>query len=353
VPPDGTGEGRTDVIGGDGERQLREDVARICPPFGRMVGSDGHRHAREYLAGRMREIGLVPYRGSSFGMAYRDAERKFFNLVGVVPCGDGRRPPVLIGAHYDSVIDAPCADDNAAAVAIALAAAASLMGRKLDRDVVVALFDAEEPPYFHGESMGSTRFHREQMLPEGTHAAVIMDLVGHDVRLPIANVDELRPGVADLIILTGAESHPELAGVVARQDFAGLVPIATLNRNIGDMSDHHVFRTNGVPYLFLSCGRWEHYHQPGDTPDRLNYAKMARISALLVGLVAALASAPLVRPPEAAGVPVVCDTAALELRLFREALGPFLPKLLAKLELEKLETREDLDALAVALQWLI
>ena len=42
-------------------------------------------------------------------------------MVGVVK-GRSRSPlaPVLVGAHYDSVIAAPCADDNAAAVAIAL-----------------------------------------------------------------------------------------------------------------------------------------------------------------------------------------------------------------------------------------
>ena len=68
----------------------------------------------------------------------------------------------LIGAHYDSVIDAPCADDNAAAVAIALSAAGQLAGQTLNRDVVIALFDAEEPPYFHTESMGSTRFYRNR-----------------------------------------------------------------------------------------------------------------------------------------------------------------------------------------------
>ena len=334
------------------ERVLRQDVVRICPPSGRTVGSEGHRQAREYLAGRLHELGLQPYRGSSFGMAYRDSEQKFFNLVGVVPCGKGARPPVLIGAHYDSVIEAPCADDNAAAVAIALAAAAQLAGKELKRDVVIALFDAEEPPYFLGESMGSTRFYKEQMLPEGVHAAIIMDLVGHDVSVPIPGADKMRPGISDLICLTGSESHPDVVDLVSGQDFGQLVPIATLNSNIGDMSDHHVFRTHGVPYLFLSCGRWKHYHQPSDTPARLNYAKMARISHLLVDLTVKLADAPLERKSAAGGGPVECDTVELELRLFREAFGPLIPMLLARLGLERLETRDDLNNLALALQWL-
>jgi len=42
----------------------------------------------------------------------------------------------------------------------------------------------------------------------------------------------------------------EAAGVAK-----GLKLVPTLNRHIGDMSDHGVFRENGVPYFFLSCGR--------------------------------------------------------------------------------------------------
>ena len=35
----------------------------------------------------------------------------------------------------------------------------------------------------------------------------------------------------------------------------GLKLVPTLNRYVGDMSDHGIFRENGVPYFFLSCGR--------------------------------------------------------------------------------------------------
>ena len=35
----------------------------------------------------------------------------------------------------------------------------------------------------------------------------------------------------------------------------GLKLVPTLNRYVGDMSDHGIFRQHGVPYFFLSCGR--------------------------------------------------------------------------------------------------
>ena len=33
--------------------------------------------------------------------------QKFTNLVGVIPGKDRSLPPILVGAHYDSVIDSP------------------------------------------------------------------------------------------------------------------------------------------------------------------------------------------------------------------------------------------------------
>ena len=56
--------------------------------------------------------------------------------MGVVPGRDRSLPPVLLGAHYDSVIDAPCVDDNATSVALNLAIAEEYVLRPLERDLV-------------------------------------------------------------------------------------------------------------------------------------------------------------------------------------------------------------------------
>ena len=88
---------------------------------GRRVGTKGHAIVEELLVERLEQIGCVPYSGKSFRLPYTQHGIDFTNIVGVVPGKDRSKQPLLIGAHYDSVIDAPCADDNAAAVAIALA----------------------------------------------------------------------------------------------------------------------------------------------------------------------------------------------------------------------------------------
>src|SRR4029453_6202784 len=102
----------------------------------------------------------------------------FHNLIGRVAGTTAGRSPVLIGAHYDSVISAPSADDNAAAVAIALSSAEALMQARAERDIVIALFDAEEPPHFHAPTMGSIRFYEDQRQPAGAHGRGAIGLCG-------------------------------------------------------------------------------------------------------------------------------------------------------------------------------
>ena len=96
-------------------KSLERDVLGIALEHGRRVGSEGHTIVEEYLLERLDEIGCEPYAGDSFSLPYLQDGELFTNIVGVIPGKDRSKQPLLIGAHYDSVIDAPCADDNAAA----------------------------------------------------------------------------------------------------------------------------------------------------------------------------------------------------------------------------------------------
>ena len=181
-----------------------------------MVGTAGHERARNFLCKRMSSLGLKRYNGAEgYVLSYESGGQRFYNLVGVVPGADRQARPVLLGAHYDSVIDVPCADDNAAAVAITLAIAEHLRATPPARDVLVAFFDAEEPPYFLSQAMGSVRFVLDQMDARGVGCALIQDLTGHDVSLPLPVVGSVAlPRIKNLLFMTGAESHPLLADVV-------------------------------------------------------------------------------------------------------------------------------------------
>jgi hypothetical protein len=306
---------------------LRRDVAALCEPGSREVGSPEHDVARAWLVRRMAAAGLEPYAHDSFELPYvpprgwlarvlgpandegrrESGGERLANLVGRLPGRDPALAPVLLGAHYDTCGAQPGADDNAAAIAILLAIVEPLRQRALERGVLVAFFDAEEPPYWLQKLMGSTWFYDHQRREE-IHCALALDLVGHDVPLP---------GLEDLLFLAGFESDPALGTILrecegaTRQRF-----VPTLNRYISpfgyDLSDHHVFRAQRRPYLFLSCGHWEHYHAPTDTPDRLNYAKMESIARFLEELTARICRARLDGPFEGS------DTTATELHFLRQ-----------------------------------
>ena len=341
--------------------ELKNDVYELARPEGRVVGTAGHERAKNLVVSKMRDAGFSHYSKDSFELPYNSEGVDFTNIIGVIESGFPDRSPLLVGAHYDSVIEAPCADDNAAAVVIALAVGEYFAGIRdeLERDVIVAIFDAEEPPYFCSASMGSERFHSDQMDSRGVHAAFIMDLVGHDVAIPIDRIhsrlgnfadmaflnkhfDTQISDLKDLCFITGAESDPKMGDILAKSGCPkGLRVINTLNRYVGDMSDHGVFRRNGIPYLFLSCGRWEHYHMPSDTPEKLSYGKMANILLCLTRMMKMAASTTLL-----GGECSESDTVELEIDSIMNALSPLGPALVAACGMEEFKTREDIDAFA-------
>ena len=326
--------------------RLRADVVALCAAPDRRVGSPGHGAARRYLLRRYRQLDLLPY-GERYELPYTVDGQDFSNLLAVAPASDAGAPssdagghgvtarghdataPVLIAAHYDTVENTPGADDNAAAIAIALEVAARLRAHPAARPVVIAQFDAEEPPHFHRPAMGSTHFHDHQARSP-IHAAIVLDLVGHALPLP---------GIEDVVFVTGMESDPALERTIASlPPRGGLRLVTALNRYVGDMSDHHTFRLGQVPYLFLSCGRWEHYHAPSDTPERLDWRKTAAVADLVEALARDVAERSLSGPWEG------YDTTPTDLATMRAALG----SLRARLGLP-LETRADIDRVAATL----
>ena len=80
-----------------------------------------------------------------------------------------------------------------------------------------------------------------------------------------ANPNRQRFVLAAAVLLT-------VPGVVVRCIDGDTVP---------PLSDYDAFWKRGVPFVFLSCGRSRVYHTPEDTPDLLDYDKMAATAAWL------------------------------------------------------------------------
>ena len=263
---------------------MRELVEALCSErcAGRAPGTPGGRQGRRIIADALAAAGLevteqpVPGCGGA-------------NLLSAIPAAGASIATterwVLLGAHHDHLGRHGSAtywgaDDNAAAVAI-LADVAGALAREppLRRGVLIAAFDGEEPPHFLSDGMGSEWYAAHPPVPlDRIDAMLCMDLVGHalgDPRLPA----EVRGTVFAL----GAERS---AGTAAHLDaIAHSEPDLWMRRLdaeiIPPLSDYAAFWTRAVPFVFLTCGRWQHYHTPDDTPDKLDYAKMAALARWL------------------------------------------------------------------------
>ena len=293
--------------------RMEEIVATLATSAGREIGSAGHAAARGYLIEQMESRLLVGYGKSGFQLPYSHGGTNFCNLLGVLPGSNTTLPPILLAAHYDTCGPYPGADDNAAAIAILLTLVEQLRSVQLERSVIFAFFDAEEPPHYLSDAMGSTWFYRHQRSAE-IHSALVLDLVGHDVPIP---------SLEDVLFVTGMESDPGLEAVFRDSAAAvsGICAIPVLSRYIGDMSDYYAFRVAQRPYLFFSCGQWPHYHTAGDTPEKLNYVKMASIRDFLFEAVQAVSRSMLSGPFEG------YDTTTTEIEYFKSAAGPLLQQL--------------------------
>jgi Zn-dependent M28 family amino/carboxypeptidase len=186
---------------------------------------------------------------------------------------------IVVGAHYDHLGTSGGAiyrgaDDNAAAVAILVEVAGRLAARRPDgRGVLIAAFDAEEPPWFLGEQMGSEHFARYPTVPlDRIDHVVCMDLVGHTLG-PAPLPGEVR----DTLFALGAERSAGTGalvdglartepGVIVRRADAEIIP---------PLSDYGAFWDRRVPFLFLTAGRSRVYHTPEDRPELLAWDKVA------------------------------------------------------------------------------
>jgi Zn-dependent M28 family amino/carboxypeptidase len=210
------------------------------------------------------------------------------------PLGTRESETIVVGAHYDSVIGSPGANDNATGAAAVLELArllADLQGRS-SRRIHLVLFVNEEPPYFKTEDMGS--LHYARMLAERKERVVAMyslETLGHYASEPGSQrypfpFGLVFPNRADFVAFIGLlDARPLLHRTV--RSFRAHTAFPTIG-GVGpsfvpglDWSDHWAFAKYGFPAVMVTdtaLFRYPHYHLPSDTPDKVDYDKLARVT---------------------------------------------------------------------------
>jgi aminopeptidase YwaD len=235
--------------------------------------SPEYRRAADWVARRLAGTGLEVRRqefpvpgGVSWGVPV--AAGRSVNLVAAAPGVDPTEPHLVVGAHLDTVPQAPGAEDNASGVGALLAVAEAVQGRRTRLPVVLVAFGAEEPrgPTDDDHHYGS-RVYVDRLTPaerDAMRGMVSLDRVGVGTRMPVCSAgdpDSLRAQVL----------------AAARRAAAAPLPCAG-NRS----SDHWSFVRDGLPGVRLGSTPYAGYHSAGDVPAVVRTQQLARAARTTV-----------------------------------------------------------------------
>jgi Peptidase family M28 len=222
---------------------------------------------------------------------YRSEVAPVRNLFAEIKGSSRAGEIVLVGAHYDSVRGAPGANDNGSGVAAVLELARAFRDWQPARTWRLVLFVNEEPPFYRTAGMGS-RVHAERARERGERIVAMYSLetIGWYSDAPgsqhypfpfswfypdrgnflafVANLASRQLAHQTIATFRAAAQFPS-EGVAA----PGWIPGV-------DWSDQWAFWRAGIPALMITdtaLYRYPHYHTAQDTPDKVDYERLARV----------------------------------------------------------------------------
>jgi hypothetical protein len=274
---------------------LKDHVYRLAAPEFLGRRGPGAARASQYVADAFAKLQMKPAFGTSYFQPIpwlladdQEREESFVgrNVAAILPGSDPqlRDEWILLSAHFDHLGKVgdrlyPGADDNASGIAMLLEVA-RLFTQRLERPrrtIVFAAFDLEESS-LQGSTHFATRPPREF---KNLKAMLVADMLGRSM----GNLMD------EYVYVLGSETAPQLRKLIEEVKPGGGVKEARLGADlVGTRSDYGPFRDRRVPFLFFSTGQHPDYHKPTDLPNRVDYAKLRRISLWIAALTWRLAN---------------------------------------------------------------
>ena len=279
--------------------ELRADVQKLA-------GDIGERNVPRYPA----LLAAAEFIEKSFAAAGLQPRRDSYDVRGRA-CHNieteirGSAPEiVVVGAHYDSVYGAPGANDNATGVAGVLALARRFASTHPEKTLRFVSFVNEEPPYFQTSEMGSLVYAgRCKQRGDRIIAMISLETIGyfadkpHSQTYPSPGLGAFYPNKGNFIGFVSDLGSRRLLKR-ALKTFRGTAKVpsegATVPRFLPGTgwSDHWAFWQHGYPAIMITdtaLFRYQHYHLPTDTPDKLDYDRFALVVSGMQSVVEDLA----------------------------------------------------------------
>ena len=279
---------------------LRDELVRDVEKLADEIGQRNIWHYQNLIAAAdFIQTSLV-------GAGYK-VRRQNYQLQGRTCCNieaeiTGTKYPeqiVIIGAHYDTVYGSPGANDNASAVAAALALARRFAGKKTAQTLRFVFFANEEPPFFQTDQMGSMVYARNcRTKGEQIIAMLCLETIGYYTDKPKSQkypfpFNLIYPSTGDFLGFVSNLSsrkllHTAIASFRKNCKFpsqGGAIPQIIPGIT---WSDHWSFWRQDYPAIMVTDTapfRYPYYHSPDDTPDKVNYDRLARVTSGLQAVI--------------------------------------------------------------------
>ncbi len=250
---------------------------------------------------------LSPSKLATIKVATKVEKAKTQNVVGVLEGSDPilKKEFVAVGAHYDHVgVGLPsnsegrfastkdkndqiyngADDDGSGTVAVLAMAQAFASSPRPKRSILFVWHCGEE------KGLWGARYFTET--PSGS-----IDLKQVAVQLNIDMIGRSKPdgdtnpankelAMRDEIYVIGSKMMSTDLGELSERVNSGYLNLK-FNYKYDDpndpnqfffRSDHYQYAVKGIPIIFYTDGEHEDYHRPSDSPDRIDYEQMARIT---------------------------------------------------------------------------
>ncbi|MCG8587069.1 MAG: M28 family peptidase [Pirellulales bacterium] len=268
--------------------ELKRDVTVLASDIGdrNVFRYDAYMKAARYIVKQLEDVGYKP---TSHVVSVRG--RDTYNLEVELRGSKSPDEIIVVGAHYDSATGCPAANDNGSGVAATLAIARRFAKLKPEKTVRFVLFANEEPPYFQTEGMGSLAYARRcKARKENIVAMLSLETIGYYSDAPgsqnyPAPLSLMYPSTGNFIGFVGDTTSAKLVkqAIDSFRKHAKFpseaASLPSVLQGVG-WSDHWSFWQVGYPAVMVTDTapfRYPHYHQVTDTPDKLDYERMARV----------------------------------------------------------------------------
>ena len=248
------------------------------------------------LTGAADSFALNPNKVFNFNLATNTETAWTQNVVGLWEGSDPvlKKEMVAIGAHYDHVGTNPNArgddkiwngadDDGSGTVAVlSIAEALAKAKTRPKRSVLFVWHAGEEKGLW-----GSEYFNKFPTVDiKNVITQLNIDMIGRSKKEGDTNPRNKDLSDANTVYVIGTDMMSSTLGAVTKQTNDAYLKLAYDYRyddpkdtnRFFFRSDHFNYAVNGIPIAFWFDGVHEDYHQAGDEPDKIDYAKMEKIT---------------------------------------------------------------------------